>query len=82
MKKKKLAFDRKYEKLIFTVVLNLSLFSVCAQFVNLLAVLKDAQHYKDQFLTKPNKLLYTCWSDEMTVGWTISMIMLGVDHAI
>ena len=50
-------------------VLSLPLFSICAQFVNLLAVLKDARHYKDQFLTKPNKLLYTSLSDEITVGW-------------
>ena len=78
----KLTFNRKYEKLIFTVVLNLPLFSICAQFVKLLAVLKDARHYKDQFLTKPNKLLYTSLSDEMTLWWTISMNMLGVDHAI
>ena len=51
------------------IVFNLPLFSILAQFLNLLVVLKDTRHYKDQFLTKQNKLLYTSLSDEMTVGW-------------
>ena len=82
IKKEEISLRQKVKKLIFTIVLNLPLFSIFAHFVNLLVVLKDARHYKDQFLTKPNKLLYTSLSDEMTVGWTISMTMLGVDHAI
>ena len=63
-------------------MLNLPLFSICAQFVKLLAVLKDSRAYKDQFLAKPSKLMYTSLSDEMTLGWTIPINMLGVDHAI